>query len=545
MKALLPGCWLMAVAMPATAGEDFPLRIAPSARLELKVAAECPPLERVTVSVGSVSEATWLDDPGQRARLRVASFPIDWWRWTELELSFTPRHDGVVELSLAGPWAQAPGGRLLRQEVLWSGGRDGTRPGPFKAGEGTVPDSWESPWRPYPGAGDWPPRGPGEAASWHGRPLVRRLEVRNGSEVRLALRARAATPPGFSEPRRPGSSTPAHRACAALRRGVNLGNGWEAPPGTWGRTFTADDIDRIADEGFDHLRVPVGWHHYLRGDGIDPEFRAELEPVMRRAVERQLVILLDWHHHEELVRDPAAYRASFIRGWETLAREFRDWPAGQLHFELLNEPHGALDHEVLNGLYRDVIRAIRAIDPVRILVVEPSSWGASPALGRLRLPDDEERVIVSIHCYDPFEFTHQGAGWVGLGELEGVVFPGPPDGGFEPAAALMEREGFAGWLAAYRDRRGPANPVSAAAFERHLDRAVAWSGHFGRPVHLGEFGVFRTADEASRQRYARAIRRACEARGIPWCWWEWDAGFGYWNRETGRPVFRDALFGRE
>ncbi len=537
----------------AASDESFPRRVAPSARLELKTARGQPPIDAIWASRGSVSEAGWLEDREARKRLQVVSFPIDWWRWSEVEVHFTPAFDGEVELSLTGPWAQTEDGQLLRQEVLWEV-PEGRMPGVFQttATSGTsganagdaLPEPWESPWRPYPALGEWPPRQAGQVASWHGRPLVRKLAVRAGRELTLAFRARAATPPGFREPRRLGSATPAHEAAATLKRGVNLGNGWEAPPGTWGRTFTAADIDRIAGQGFDHLRIPVGWHHYLDEKGIDPEFRAELEPVLRRAIERGLVVLLDWHHHEELVRDPARHRDGFIRGWQRLGQHFHDWPRDRLYFELLNEPHAPLDHEVLNELYRDTIRAIREVDERRILVVEPSSWGTTPALGRLRLDDAEQRVIVSFHCYDPFEFTHQGADWVDLGKLDGVVFPGPPAGGFEPDAGLMERDGFPAWLRAYRSQPAARNPVSPRAFEDHLDRAAAWSREFGRPVHLGEFGAYGTADDASRQRYAAAIRRACEDRDIPWCWWEWDAGFGYWDREGGQPRFREALFGR-
>ena len=30
----------------------------------------------------------------------------------------------------------------------------------------------------------------------------------------------------------------------------------------------------------------------------------------------------------------------------------------------------------------------------------------------LEIPKDDRNIIVSIHCYNPLEFTHQGAPWV-------------------------------------------------------------------------------------------------------------------------------------
>ena len=58
-------------------------------------------------------------------------------------------------------------------------------------------------------------------------------------------------------------STPAFRAARRFQHGANLGNGLEAPPGQdWGVHYTPDDLRIIRAEGFDHVRIPAGWHHY-------------------------------------------------------------------------------------------------------------------------------------------------------------------------------------------------------------------------------------------------------------------------------------------
>jgi endoglucanase len=75
-----------------------------------------------------------------------------------------------------------------------------------------------------------------------------------------------------------------------------------------------------------------------------------------------------------------------------------------------------------------------------------------------------------------------------------------------------------------------------------LDAAREWSEHFGRPVHLGEFGAHDTADDASRARYLRDVRALAEERRIPWTVWEWKSGFGYWDPSAERPRFRQSLF---
>src|SRR5262245_42293223 len=57
------------------------------------------------------------------------------------------------------------------------------------------------------------------------------------------------------------SHSPVHLAARKFLRGVNLGNYLEAPPGqNWGVTVTAAEFATMRAEGFDHVRVPVGWH---------------------------------------------------------------------------------------------------------------------------------------------------------------------------------------------------------------------------------------------------------------------------------------------
>lgn len=529
----------MAVVMTIAAAAGAPVRMADSARWHLTVPPAAPPLESVEVWPGTVANGSWLEDPEARERLLDLSAPVTWWRWQPVTVRFVPRADGEVALSLNGPWAEAEGGEVWRQELLWDDFEvEGTSlsNGDFSQGL----DGWSSPWADQPPADDWPLSGKEVGASWHGRPLVTKLPVKAGRPVTLRFRVKAAVPEAFVVPKRLGSDTPAHRAAAKLGRGVNLGNGWEAEPGSWGLRYTVEDVDRIADAGFDHIRVPVAWHFHLEDGKIAEPLLGELEPVLRRALDRDLHVLLDWHHFEALCDKPGEHREAFVAGWRAIAEYFRDWPPA-LFLELLNEPCHQLGGELLNEVHAEALAAIRGSNPKRIVVVNPGEWSVVGSLGALRLPDDEERVIVSVHCYDPFEFTHQGADWVGLKPLRGVVFPGPPAQALSMPPGLRERFGLKRWIEDYNTRPAATNPSSIRQAERLFAEAAEWSRRFGRPVHLGEFGAFDAADEGSRKRYARAVREAAERHGIPWCWWEWKAGFGCWDAEKEEPRLIEPL----
>jgi len=538
MKSIL-GCLLVSGVLM---GAELPVKAPADGRLHLVVPGDAPPLRDISMEGGVVQLGNWLEDKEAARRLSDVGFPVNGWRWRDYEIRFTPAADGEIEIFLNGPWAEKSPGTLWRQELLWDDVQvDGVEltNGDFSRGI----EGWESPWGPYPEAGAWPLEEAGYGASWHGRPLKRKLPVRGGVEMVLRFKVKAAREPGFIEPRRLGADTPAHRALAKLRRGVNLGNNWEAEPGTWGVGYGTGDIDAIAAAGFDHIRVPVAWHFHWRDGEIDPAFLAELEPVLKRALEKGMAVMLDWHHYEDFVKNPAAHREAFVKGWGTIARHFQSWP-GDLWLELLNEPNGPLDGEVLNEAHAAAIREIRKTNPERIIVVNPGAWSTVRMLGDLRLPDDDDRIVVSVHCYDPFEFTHQGASWVGLQDLKGIVFPGPPAEPLELPEALADRPGLRQWLVDYNRLPEARNPSSIRPVEAWLSEAAEWSRVYGRPVHLGEFGAFQTADLNSRSRYARAVREAAEKAGIPWCWWEWKAGFGLIDPQNGKELLIDELMGR-
>lgn len=534
------------------------IQLATQGRLWLKVPAEQSPLQDVEVSLGSANPASWEKDPAVSSRHLDVIFPVRWWEWQELTISFTPVEDGTVDLVLSGPWAEEKPGALFRQEVLWDEiDAQGTsiRNGCFEGEETAIREAWPVLFGAPLDFSTWPMQqatplaGKGLIASWQNRPVYQSLPVKAGKKVTLKLHAKAAIPPNFKKPTPLGKNTPAHLAARKLKRGVNLGNCWESvPPASWGIRYTEKDIHQIAKEGFDHIRIPVAWTNFLKKDGekitLDTPALEELEKIMREALDMKLSVLLDWHHYDELTSRPDQHQEDFIKGWEAISRHFKNWPAG-LMLELLNEPKDALTTERINPLHEKAISAIRNIDPDRIIFISPGKWGDARELDKLLLPAKDDRLIVTIHCYEPFFFTHQGASWVNLSELKGIVYPGPPATPLSVASPLGEQDGIRTFVNGYNTLPPSKNPSSPAAARELMDLAVRWSEHFGRPIHLGEFGSHRVADADSRSRYVRDMRTLAEERNIPWTLWDWKAGFAYWDSEKDQPILREAIFGAE
>jgi aryl-phospho-beta-D-glucosidase BglC (GH1 family) len=301
-----------------------------------------------------------------------------------------------------------------------------------------------------------------------------------------------------------------------LGRGVNLGNALEAPnEGEWGVRLDEKYFDLLQQAGFNSVRIPVRWSAHAAHSApfrIDETFQARVDWAIRQALARRLYVVVNIHHYEEIMRDPRAQRERFLGLWRQIAEQYRDSPTA-LYFELLNEPHAELKADVWNDMLADAIAVIRKSNPTRKIVVGPAGWNSISQLDNLELPKNDRNLIVTFHYYSPFQFTHQGASWVGSQSQQ--------------------------WLGT----RWLGTPAEKQAVVRDLDRALRWGVENRRPLFLGEFGAYSKADLDSRARWTRFLADESLKRKIGFAYWEFCSGFGVYDSKANRWVepLKDAL----
>jgi endoglucanase len=216
-----------------------------------------------------------------------------------------------------------------------------------------------------------------------------------------------------------------------------------------------------------------------------------------------------------------------------------------LAFELLNEPVKAATTAVMNPIYARMILEIRKTNPQRTIFVGPGKWNSIDELKNFVLPPDDN-VIVTVHCYEPFYFTHQGATWAGDDtKVTGIRFPGPPALPLVPDAVLKLNPWVTNWIRAYNTQPPEKNPCAPRVIAEKLKFARAWSDFYGRPIHIGEFGCLAKIEAESRGNFLAAFRRAADEEKLGWCVWDWSAAFRYWDKKKSEPLpqVRAALFG--
>ena len=299
-----------------------------------------------------------------------------------------------------------------------------------------------------------------------------------------------------------------------IGRCVNMGNSLETPAeGAWGgKKIDAADFKRIADAGFNTIRLPVRWSTRASDTApysIDPAFMARVKTVVDDARKVGLNVILNSHHFEEIHKDPSDANIAKLAGmWTQIATAFADQPESNLWFEIENEPHDKFNDSNLLKVLNPALAEIRKSNPTRPVIIGGEFWSGVNSLKTLQLPDDPN-IVPTFHYYDPFNFTHQGATWVD---------PSPPLG------------------------RKYGGPEDKKLLQNDLQKVRDYVARTGKTPFMGEFGAYSTVSIEDRVNYQKTIRVAFDQIGIGMCAWAYTNTFPLWDQEKKAwvPGMRDA-----
>ncbi|NJK44815.1 MAG: glycoside hydrolase family 5 protein [Pleurocapsa sp. SU_196_0] len=224
-----------------------------------------------------------------------------------------------------------------------------------------------------------------------------------------------ASPPPVTQPSPPPlpSSSDIYALNNLLAKTVNFGNALEAPnEGDWGMRLEERFFQLTKDGGFTAIRLPIKWSAHagqLAPYTLDAAFLERVRWAVKQATDRGLAIIVDFHHYDELMTDPAGHLERFLGIWKNVADAFKDAPSN-VFFELHNEPNNNIE-PLWNEYLAQALAVVRQSNPSRAVIVGPNGWNSAWRLPELKLPADD-KLIVTFHNYEPFTFTHQGAEWI-------------------------------------------------------------------------------------------------------------------------------------
>lgn len=292
--------------------------------------------------------------------------------------------------------------------------------------------------------------------------------------------------------------------------------------------FTKQDLMNIKSLGCDVIRLPINLHSMTSGKPdhiIDPLLFYFLDQIIDWAEELELHLILDNHSFDPATDTNPSIIDVLVPVWQQIAQRYKD-RSTYLYYEVLNEPHGISD-VTWNTIQHQVVDAIRKIDQTHTIIVGPAGWNSYNHLNEMPLRADNN-LIYTFHFYDPFVFTHQGAGWTNpsMAPLAGVPFPYDAVL-MPPCPAELEGTWIENNMADYHIK-GTVEYVKSL-----IDIAADFQAARNVPLFCGEFGVYMpNSDEADRIYWYRIVRQYLEEKGIAWTTWDYTEGFGLFERNS-------------
>lgn len=304
-------------------------------------------------------------------------------------------------------------------------------------------------------------------------------------------------------------------------RGFNLLEKFTAR-GQGNPAFRETDFQIMQEWGFDFARLPMSYHCWSQPD---PERWLKMEEGQLKHVDgaielgRKHGVHINLNLHRapgycvnppkeplDLWKDAAALDACAAH-WAMFARRYKGVPNRELSFDLLNEPPD-ISAETYVRVVKDLVAAIRAEDPLRLIIADGLRWGRDPVEGLVSL-----RIGQSTRGYDPMRVSHHKAGWVdGSDKWPEPTWPLKEGNKPEWNKARLHRERIAPWQAL--SKRGAG-------------------------VHVGEWGAHNRTPHNVTLAWMRDQLELWKEAGWGWALWNLRGSFGVLDSQRSDVTYED------
>jgi endoglucanase len=330
----------------------------------------------------------------------------------------------------------------------------------------------------------------------------------NSADAVVATHAAPSAPPPLEKM----TELDAWAAVPLMTPGINIGNTmdnttiWETG---WGNPLiTKEFVDGLAKNGFKTVRLPVAWNTYADEGVVTPDKMSRVAQVVDWITGAGMFCALDIHWDggwidsdvKEKYPRPDTFSPDAEKKFKSYWTQISTFFAGKsekLIFEALNEEtnfsgEGSEDKAYatltrVNQLFIDTVRSTGGNNAKRLLIVTGYATDfkktCAPAF---KLPKDTipHRLFISVHYYTPYQFCglEEDAPW-------GKMMPG--------------------W----------GTPDDVKQLEGLFDDMKGFCTKNDIPAFIGEFGVTKKKESASRIRWMSAVMNASISRKmVPVLW---------------------------
>lgn len=276
--------------------------------------------------------------------------------------------------------------------------------------------------------------------------------------------------------------------------------------------FQEDDLRWMSDWGFDFVRLPMCYTLWTKGDdpyAIHEPALESIDRVVSWGEKYGIHVCMDFHRAPgysvnrerqepfNLWKDQEALDA-FCFHWQLFAKRYKGIPNERVSFDLVNEPCSPdnpdfMTREDHERVVRATVKAIRDVDPGRLIIADGLSWGNDP------LPELADLGIgQSCRAYVPMGISHYRASWVSSEGWMEPTWPGNVQNGEYWDRAKLE-----------------------AHYQKWIDLAAQGVG-----VHCGEGGAYNQTPHGVFLAWFRDVLEILTAANIGWALWNFRGSFG-------------------
>lgn len=346
-----------------------------------------------------------------------------------------------------------------------------------------------------------------------------------------------------------------------LGAGWNYGNTLEANSGgmpsetVWGNPAASQEmIDAVAEAGFKTVRIPVSYLGKIDDDNgykVDKEWLDRIQQVVDYCYNDNLYVIINVHgdgyntidggwllcngDNQEYIKE------KYAALWKQIAEKFADYDE-HLIFESMNEefdntygkdPNRSYYSNIndYNQIFIDTVRSTGSNNTHRWVMVPGWNTDINFTVGDygFRIPEDksnsadENRIIISVHCYDPWDYC---------GNENNKIFLWG-----EKGAEIIEVNGA--------DTRSKATWGEEEHIQQQMNKLKSKFIDSGYPVVIGEFGCIdkKLANAGipnqiaeNRVYYDAFVAGTAAEYGITPVYWDngynGQYGFGLFDRRT-------------
>ncbi len=295
-----------------------------------------------------------------------------------------------------------------------------------------------------------------------------------------------------------------------IKIGWNLGNTMDATGGgntvnsetSWGNPLTTEAMMKaVKDAGFNIIRIPTTWGNHLGAAPdytIDKAWLDRVQEIVDYAINNDMFVILNLHHEEwysPSYGNLDSAKAILTKVWIQIADRFQGYDE-HLIFEGMNEPRvkgskfewNGGDEEgwdsinQLNAAFVETIRNAGGNNPLRHLMIPCYAASADPRAWTKFVVPEDNKIIVSIHSYTPYNFA-------------------------------LNKSGTSEWNTDNVNDTRDIDNLMNNLYNNFVSK--------GQPVILGEFGAMdKNGNLEARTAWAEYYIRKATEKGIPCIWWD-------------------------